>query len=239
MIYHILNGDALKEQFPDQLNGTQIVFRECLVDGPVEAEHSQEFFDQRASFIAKDYHVSIEDYHSESASQLKEIEAIPLEAEVNLWFEDDLFCQVNFWYAMHQLGHRAHVYLVRPTQHTRFGFGSYDSKGLIELFSIKLPLHSLDTFCSLWEAYASHDLDKLQQLGSQLSSSYPFVLEAIKAHLDRQPVEGPGKPLETLAQIKKDLATDDFGLIFREFSKRLPIYGFGDLQVKRLLAQLG
>ena len=30
----------------------------------------------------------------------------------------------------------------------------------------------------------------------------------------------------------------DFGIIFKEFCKREPIYGFGDLQVKRLLSEL-
>jgi hypothetical protein len=30
----------------------------------------------------------------------------------------------------------------------------------------------------------------------------------------------------------------DFGIIFREFTKRAGIYGFGDLQVKRLLKEL-
>jgi len=33
--YHILNGDALKEQFPDRIKGKIIIARECLVDGNV------------------------------------------------------------------------------------------------------------------------------------------------------------------------------------------------------------
>ena len=34
--FHILNGDALKSQFPERILGEIIVARECLVDGPVE-----------------------------------------------------------------------------------------------------------------------------------------------------------------------------------------------------------
>ncbi len=34
------------------------------------------------------------------------------------------------------------------------------------------------------------------------------------------------------------LQTQNFGLIFREFCKREGIYGFGDLQVKRLLEEI-
>jgi len=46
------------------------------------------------------------------------------------------------------------------------------------------------------------------------------------------------RPVQSLKEIKEELKTDDFGIIFREFSKREAIYGFGDLQVKRLLDEL-
>ncbi len=36
--YHILNGDSLKEQFPENIQGDIIVARECLVDGNVKGK---------------------------------------------------------------------------------------------------------------------------------------------------------------------------------------------------------
>ena len=33
--YHILNGDALKHQFPSCIKGEKIIMRACLVDGDV------------------------------------------------------------------------------------------------------------------------------------------------------------------------------------------------------------
>lgn len=33
--YHILNGTALKEQFPKQIPGERIIAKECMVDGSV------------------------------------------------------------------------------------------------------------------------------------------------------------------------------------------------------------
>ena len=35
-----------------------------------------------------------------------------------------------------------------------------------------------------------------------------------------------------------ELNTEQFGLIFKEFCNRESIYGFGDLQVKRLLDEI-
>jgi hypothetical protein len=54
--------------------------------------------------------------------------------------------------------------------------------------------------------------------------------------LARIPTENnPGRPVQSLLEIMDELGTTDFGLIFKEFNKREAIYGFGDLQVKRLL----
>jgi hypothetical protein len=48
----------------------------------------------------------------------------------------------------------------------------------------------------------------------------------------------PGKPKATLLEIRDELQTGDFQLIFTEFQRRLPIYGFGDFQLKKLLREL-
>ena len=73
----------------------------------------------------------------------------------------------------------------------------------------------------------------------KLSDQFPFIEVAVDAHLERQPTtDSPGRPIESLIQIKKELNTDKFGPIFQEFCKREAIYGFGDLQVKKLLDQV-
>ena len=49
---HILNGDCLLEQFPEEIMGSRIVCRECLVDGDVQGSDLEEFFRIRAEFIS-------------------------------------------------------------------------------------------------------------------------------------------------------------------------------------------
>jgi hypothetical protein len=72
-----------------------------------------------------------------------------------------------------------------------------------------------------------------------LKAVYPFISTAIKAHVARIPSESNlGQPAQTLLQILGELGTEEFGPVFQEFSKRESIYGFGDLQVKRLLDEL-
>ena len=53
--YHILNGDSLKDQFPEIISGEIIIARECLVDGNVKGNNLIEFFKTRAKFISNNY----------------------------------------------------------------------------------------------------------------------------------------------------------------------------------------
>ncbi|WP_211277476.1 hypothetical protein [Nonlabens spongiae] len=51
--YHILNGDALKEQFPKTIPGKIIVGRECLVDGPVQGDSLSAFLSSGRHSLAR------------------------------------------------------------------------------------------------------------------------------------------------------------------------------------------
>ena len=64
--HHILNGDALKEQFPtDKIDGHLIVCRECLIDGNIQGDSLMEFWDNRAEFIEKNYSLEVLESHAE------------------------------------------------------------------------------------------------------------------------------------------------------------------------------
>jgi len=131
--YHILNGDALLERFPTELSGEQIVMRECLVDGPIEGETPAEFYKNRAEFIDTFEGFKAADYYNGSVSEIEKMLALPEDAIIYLWFEDDLFCQVNFWFILHILKDKTNpMYLVRSKKHARYGFGDLQVKRLID-----------------------------------------------------------------------------------------------------------
>ena len=242
-VYHILNGDALKEQFPEQLAGEIIIARECLVDGPVSSASLDELFAIRAAFIAEAYSgYSVEEYYVGAVSEFNKIKHIPEKARVNLWFEDDLFCQVNCWFTCFLLFHftkRCSVFIVRPPQHTPYGFGGLSEPELRQAFADRMALTSLKDMAGLWEFYCAGDLEGLLASAGQMEEHFPFVLPAVEAHIARIPTErDKGRPFRTLLEIMEGLATPDFPAVFRAFSQREAIYGFGDLQVKRMYDQL-
>lgn len=238
--YHILNGDALKEQFPDRISGEIIVCRECLVEGPVDGKTLEELFETRTNFIASAYNgFSGGDYQETSVPQFNLIQGIPAGSEINLWFEDDLFCQVNFWFVCSLLNDHSKnctINVVRPGDTHPYNFGMLSEAELVSVYDEKKRIKDIERLADLWQYYQRGKTKKMLMIGKELENEFPFLLPAIQAHIDRIPKNGdPGRPVRSLQKIKEDLKTDNFGMIFKEFCKRESIYGFGDLQVKRLL----
>ncbi|WP_462253266.1 DUF1835 domain-containing protein [Ekhidna sp.] len=231
---HILNGDALKEQFPEEVSGEIIVARECLVQGPVQSNSLEELLSIRADYINEAFGEA--DYSS-SKDEILKIAALN-DGEINLWFEEDLFCQINLWFTCSLLYLKNHkVNLVIPKDSLRYGFGGLSQEQLVQTFKTRISLTPINVnqFAILWFAYKKDHIERLLKLGVQMYSDFPFVMKAIEAHFERQPRDGnPGLPERTLREIIKEESTNDFGTVFKAFCERLPIYGYGDLQVKQI-----
>lgn len=237
--YHILNGDVLKAQFPNSLRGEQIVLRECLVDGAVEGDTLDELLATRAAFMSNNYEgVTEAVYYEKTLSEFQKIINIPPNSVVNLWFEEDLFCQVNFWFTIHLLQQHipnANIYLVKPNPPNQYSFGYLSMEELEGLYQERLLLQKREALASLWPLYQKNKTDQLLEVTKNLVKDYPFILPAVKAHLDRIPKEGTiGYPSNLLLEIMEEIGTKDFSSVFKVFNKRAAIYGYGDVQVKRL-----
>lgn len=244
-IYHILNGDCLKEMFPKNIKGELIVARECLVDGDVSGESLDEFLQVRAKFICSKYPVfSEEEYHQGTSAELKKVLEIQKEDEVNLWFEDDLFCQVNFWFCLNLLfenGKKQNIYLVRPNKGNEYNFGRMNQEELSSAHVNKMSINSkpLEQMSKLWRMYQHENWTGMHEIAELLKDELPFLLPAVNAQIDRLSKENDeGRPKESLRKIIIELETTEFAPVFQEFCKREEIYGFGDFQVRCLLDEI-
>ncbi len=237
---HILNGDSLLNTFPASLEGRTLVARECMVDGDVTGNTLVQVAQSREEFLLDVYGVPIQEYRDSSLAEFKKMQTIPNGEEVSLWFEDDLFCQVNMWFVCWLLdeARRDHpLYLVRPIESSRFSFGKLDEAGLIQSFQEKIeitPAHR-SAFASLWKAYQYEDRIAMHRLATGPLSSFDFLLPAIDAEVERYRDESGSSPMERIVSeiIKKD-PKGGFVAHFEAFSKNHPIYGLGDLQFKRV-----
>ncbi len=243
MPFHILNGDCLVEQLcQTSINQDFIVCRECLIDGNVAANNLTEFWKIRANFIAETYGASTEDYFTKSVNELEKLYLLPDNAEVCLWFENDLFCQTNMWFVLSLLAKHFNLKLYRifPVIENKEdiwkGFGVADAAKLELAYSAKVPFKStdLELGVNLWVAYQNGDFKKLQELSKENSTCFQFLEEVCQAHIDRFPSDKTlGRPDQVVKQIM-ETKSKEFSIVFEEFSKREGIYGFGDLQVKSI-----
>ncbi|MEB2779677.1 DUF1835 domain-containing protein [Algoriphagus sp. C2-6-M1] len=240
---HVLNGDSLASSLPASIPGEYAVVRECLVDGPVSAHSIEELWVIRNKYLSTTYPAaSEEDYFSKVVPEFEKILTASTETKVYLWFEHDLFCQVNLWFVTNLLKkHKGSVYLVAPTTDLIEGFGGMNELRLEQAFrdAKLLTANERHILSDMWELYQKPDISEALTLSRQTSPELPFLYPAVLAWKDSLPHgDYPGKPKAALKEIAAQLGTDDFGKIFRAFNIKYAIYGYGDLQVKRLWEEL-
>ncbi|MEQ1762649.1 MAG: DUF1835 domain-containing protein [Pyrinomonadaceae bacterium] len=237
MIYHVLPGDAQVEDFrKTEIPGELIVFREALVTGPLDPIGPNEFWDARAKFILSEYGEDEIAYHEKVADEILRISDIEADDEVNLWFEFELFCSVNFWYCLNELKDSgARAFRVAPVNlepdDVWKGFREHGSDDLAAAFESRTEVSQddLEHGAKLWDAYRNRDGASLRQLADYRSSSMPFLKEVAEAAS-----EIDSRPLQILREIRPE-GFASLEEVFPEFKKRAGVYGFGDLQVERLL----
>ncbi len=238
---HILNGDALLERFPKQIDGESIVMRECLIDGDLEGDTLNEFAYTRDQYLSKTYpEVTDIEYSTDVLPELKRVESIPNGEEIALWFEDDLFCQVNLWFVCHLIFNQDRInrlYLVRPETLTQWGFAAYSEDGLQELFEKKVSItpEHLSYFTDLWSSYKTGNVEQVLKFSGELNSDFPWISVPVSALVN---LVNEQKPQRFIENFISDNPTSSFGEVFRAFSKEMPEYGFGDLQVRKMYSEL-
>lgn len=247
MTHHILNGDCLAEQLKQTtLQGELIICREALVEGPVQSGSIESFWSDRAAYIQKTYHDSVENYFNRVVTEFSKIQSLPRDAEVCLWFEHDLFCQVNMWFVMTLLptDWEIKVYRVAPVitdiNDTWKGFGISDAAMLEQAYTdrIQLSVEDIKLGQDLWNAYFASDFDKMKTLSFAASPAFKFLPEVCKAHIDRYAGENQlNRPQRVLRELI-DNSSSEFTEVFTAFSEREGIYGFGDLQVRAMYDRL-
>jgi len=242
MIYNILNGDSLAYTFPEaKIAGDMIVVREALIDGELSGDNLNDFFHARARHIG----ISDAEYKNSVVKELYNILNAPDNTEFNLWFEYDLFCQVNMWFVISLINSLKIVknvsivptsYLDKTSKLFWNGFGPANADDLRTCYANRIFLNDVDLNLGqkLWEAYKNGYLEELTKLSKRQSKAFPYLQEVVKAHVERFSDNGKrGRPEKVIENIIENVSTD-FQEVLREFWNRESIYGFGDVQVKSL-----
>lgn len=246
---HILNGDAVLSPFrASKLSGASMVCREIFCQGPLHFTIDSDLFSRsRAEFLQ---HYLGRFYSEKTTSWEKErdriLRSLRTTQEVVLWFEYDLFCQVNMMTCinlMRQANYQGHISLVqvgRQRNSEQWFTLSHPKLDWPELFRQRTKLTASELeFCErFWQMYTGDDHLQLDGLMHDCPPVLKYLPLAIENHYRRFPSRKDGLTdiqrhvFEKLSQNKEYLPED---LLIRDLLRTFHYYGYGDLQYRAIL----
>ena len=245
---HITNGQSLTD-FLNELGikGDILTWQEMLCEGPTtEIIDSDEFFKVRKDFLFEFYDIEVneEEFRSEIAI-LNHPEHF---SEIVLWFEYDLFCHINL-IAVISLIQQKHIALPLYLVCSGRVQGEKDLKGLSELTPEQLQQHyddkillsedDFDLMTSLWKTYCGKDHNLFKPVIVK-KSSFPYLSNCLKAHLQRFPDSKTG-----LSGLEVNILTilEKYDIKSRQHLLGYALnyqgyFGYGDIQFIRIIEKL-
>ena len=245
---NITNGSSLTEYLEkEKYEGEMLTWHEMLCEGPTEKEiDTTSFFEIRKAFLESVYDAEYDIL--KIRSEIQKTNAINDYKEVVLWFEYDLFCHINLIAAISLLKQkdiRIPIFLVCSGRVK----GEKSLKGLPELSpkqlkehyqnKIELTIDDIATAQKAWRIYCEGDHNLLKPLITR-PSNFKYLSICLKAHLKRFPDTRSGlSTLEynILILIKEHNIKSRHHLVGYVLHYQ-GYYGFGDMQIVRLINEL-
>jgi len=248
---HITNGENFTERLRSlQLGGDIITWREMLCEGKTESNvGSESFWKTRFDFLHKNYKVTKTWFVEKTLKEYRSLCNHKQQDHIILWFEYDLFCQINMlavisWLKTHR--RHAHISLVcsgdEDDSDTLYGLNELSDEQLLQLYDkrVKLSQDDIEYADYVWQLYCSDNPIRLEHLMDFDNYQFTYLSDAIKAHLQRFPTIKSGlnaveHNILTIASTEKPSSKK---ALLGKVLKNQGIYGFGDTQYERILGKL-
>ena len=247
-IFHITNGNSLTDYLQELgFEGDILSWQEMLCEGPTERLlDTPSFFEKRKEFLFEFYDIEINE--EEYVSEIRKLNDLGGYSEIVLWFEYDLFCHFNLIAVislLQQKSVRLPIYLVCSGRVR----GEKNLKGLSELSHgqllfhyerrVKLQEEDIDMAVTLWDIYCGKDHNLFKDYITK-KSSFKYLSNCLKAHLERFPnlKSGLDKLEENILVIIRDNKIKSRNHLLGYALNYQGYYGFGDLQISRIIDKL-
>ncbi|AIZ42875.1 DUF1835 domain-containing protein [Cellulophaga baltica] len=250
-LLHITNGDTFTNKLKTlNVPGAIITWREMLCEGKTESNvGSENFWKTRFEFLNKNYKVSKSIFIEKTLKEYRSLCNHKKQDEIVLWFEYDLFCQINMlavisWLKTHRK--YAQISLVcsgkEDKSDVKYGLNDLSDTKLKKLYKnkITLTLDDIEYADYVWQLYCSDNPIRLENLTDFDNYQFKYLGESIQAHLHRFPSvknglnEMESRILQLAAESKAANKTDFMEILL----KNQGILGFGDSQFQRALGRL-
>ena len=248
---HILNGAATEKTLrQSKVPGEFFSFRDVLIDGPTLRDLSEEEWCRaRTEYLSQSYGIDYDECQHDFLQQSETLKSFSEHEEVVLWFEQDLFCQLNLlylldWFSKAEPGNTK-LSLINigkfPGRENFRGLGELNADELASLFPQRHRVSPAELHLSreAWAAFCSPDPTSIESLLQKDTSAMPFLATAFAAHLRRFPATQNGlgeienKSLELIGK-----GDEQFATLFPKVVEAESVYGLGDAQVWLALLRL-
>ena len=248
---HITNGDAFSNYFKKlSISGTVVTWREMLCEGKtLHTVGSEDFWKERFDFLNKTYKVSKKSFIDYTLKEYRNLCKQKSQEEIVLWFESDLFCQINLLGVLSWLKTHRKYTQISVVSNTRSKTNE-SSKGFCELSVLELQsLYDQRTFLNqddiefadyAWQLYCSDNPIRLAQLSNYNQFNLPYLKEAFDIHFLRYPSlkNGLNLPENQILSLASDAKINSEKALIGHLLRHQGNYGFGDIQYAKMLASL-
>lgn len=243
-ILHVLNGDSTKNKFDNSgIAGDIMVWREVLVQGPLFYQVDSElFWDMRSQFIEKAFDSNLHEYRKKVILEFQKLNKFA-GSEIVLWFEYDVFCQINMIALLSHLLRKKAVTISLvcvgdyPGFESKVGLGQIPTADYPDLFKNRQKLEKVDLVLGdrAWMYYCGKEFSKFSQIQSK---NLTYLSEALKASEDLFRKDQELSKLEIT--ILKLIATNQFtrNKLVGHLLTNDHIFGLGDLQYFHMIKGL-
>jgi hypothetical protein len=251
-ILHITNGDSTTNYLKKlNFNGEYITWREMLCEGKTTVNvGSETFWKNRFDFFKSSYKISKQKFIDYTVKEYRSLCNKKEQKEIVLWFEHDLFCQINMialisWLKRYRKGH--HISLVCSGKVK----GSKKLLSLTELnqdqikdhFTNRIDLTQDDIEYAdyIWQLYCSDSPLRLETVYKfNPMSPFQYLASALEVHLKRFPsIENGLNNIEnTILRTADNQIFNSKGEFVNQLLKDQETFGFGDVQYQHQIEKL-
>ncbi len=248
---HITNGDSFTQKLKTlKLKGDIITWREMLCEGKTETNvGSESFWKTRFDFLHKNYKVSKSWFVEKTLKEYRSLCNHKQQDQIILWFEYDLFCQINMlavlsWLKKHRRYAEIHLVCIGDEDETNrlYRLNDLSDEQLLNSYENKVKLSQNDVEYAdyVWQLYCSDNPIRLENLIDFDNYQFDYLSDAVKVHLRRFPTiknglnELENRVLEFSLQQKPKSKKE----LLSSLIQNQGFYGFGDTQYERVITNL-
>ncbi|QNM86524.1 DUF1835 domain-containing protein [Polaribacter pectinis] len=251
-ILHITNGDTTTNYLQKlKFSGEFITWREMLCEGKTTTDvGSENFWKNRFEFFKTSYKVSKQKFINYTVKEYRNLCNKKEQKEIVLWFEHDLFCQINMiavisWLKRYRKGY--HISLVCSGKvkgsQKMFSLPELSKEQIHQHYKDKIELTQDDIEYAdyIWQLYCSDSPLRLETIYKfNPMSPFQYLATALEAHLQRFPSieNGLNKIENTILKTVNNHHFSTKNDLVNQLLKEQEVYGFGDLQYEHKINNL-